>query len=203
MGRTSADVSQGQIADQRDEKVDMQELAGRRMSDRRVDLDCPSGLLEILWARHVWALDVLPDIPPLTDWAAETANEQGIVAPRPSDAHDRCLRLWANHARQRTQSSPSAGPIAPQSFRTVPSSATEQAMRAFVSATRQRALSGVRRLGPVTSDALLAALAQQVDVPANGDVVIDVLPVGRPLCRAVSPTYFVSDLTIFTGAGRP
>ena len=157
-------------------------------------MDRPITLLEVLFARQVWQLAVLPDTPSLDVARAD-------VAVRPLDfltvaqAKNQCEALWGAYLSWRSEMQKRPTGVPPPSWRSKYGYADldERVMRDFVGQVRHRTMTDLRRYGPVTVDSLRARFGERIGVPPD-EVTVDVLPLDRRLHMQITPSYVLTDL---------
>jgi hypothetical protein len=121
-------------------------------------IDCPSALLEVLFARQVWQLAVLPDIP-LLDVAPTDMAVRPLDILTVAEARSQCEDLWFAYLSWRSEMHKPPVAAHPPSWRSKYGYANldERVMRDFVGRVRDRTMTDLRRYGPVTVESLRAA----------------------------------------------
>ena len=156
-------------------------------------MDCPQTLLEVLFARQVWQLALLPDIPLLDVAPADLAARQ-LDTLTAAEAKNQCEGLWGSYLSWRSEmQKPPTGPPPPSWSEYGYADLDERVMRDFVGQVRHRTMTDLRRYGPVTVDSLRARFGERIGVPPD-EVTVDVLPLDRRLHLQVTPYYVLTDL---------
>lgn len=166
-------------------------------------VNCPAALLEVLYVRHVWELQVLPDVPPLV---APSLTASQPPAERDVDlAVERCRSVWEAHAtRPAGMAELRPALTGPHDLvGLAPSPLDVRAMRSFIDQARRETLAALRasdrhsnhEVAVQFGDLLVSAGLQQREV---GEVVIDVLPLAATFQQHTGDRHLCVDLASWT-----
>ena len=155
-----------------------------------VIVDCPTSLLEVLFARQAWQLAILPNIP-LLDVAHSEITHRALNTLTVAERIEQCECAWAAFLAWRSEMH-KAPDDAPPTWRSKYGYADldERAMRDFVGQARKRTMTELRRHGPVTVGSLRSRFGERMGVSAPDEFVLHVLPLDRRLQMQVAPTIF-------------